>query len=89
MLCESSPTSTASCGDKSPTLGFDDMSLPTLPRRFLDDAERAAFVNDEPETDVPEVESREPAAEFDVPAVMLVEDDEPRLNGLVLGKGTS
>lgn len=39
--------------------------------------------------DVADVESCEPVAEVDVPAVMLVEEDEPRFHGLVAGKGMS
>lgn len=85
-----SPTTAASCGAASPMLGVEETSLPTLPRRFLSEADRAAeVVKEEPEMDVPEVESRDPEAEVDVPAVILAEEDEPRLNGAALGKGTS
>lgn len=83
-----SARSDRAAGD-SPRLGVEETSLPALPRRFFDDAERAAVVaREEPEREVPEVESRE-VAEVEVPAVMLAEEDEPRLKGLEVGKGTS
>lgn len=69
----------SSPGRTSPALGVDEMSLPALLRRYFDAAERVA-------TEVAEVES----CEVQVPAVMLAEEDEPRLNGLVLvGKGSA
>lgn len=55
------------------------MSLPALLRRYFDAAERVA-------REVAEVESCEVLVQ--VPAVMLAEEEEPRLNGLE-GKGFS
>ena len=98
MYCAGSPPATslpatvASCVVAgSPVLWVEDTSLPTLPRLFLSEADRAAevVVKDDPEMDVPDVESREPDAEVDVPAVRLAEEEDPRLNGAALGKGTS
>ena len=71
----------------SPALLMDDTSLPILPRRFLFD--RATFDPpiDEPEKEVPEVESRDSVADVDAPA--FVDDEDSRLNGLAEGNGRS
>lgn len=69
----------------SPEPMVDDMSLPTLPRLFLNDDDLAALL----ESEVADVESWDPEAEVELPAVRLADDDEPRLKGLTLGKGTS
>lgn len=53
------------------------MSLPALLRRVLE-CDRTAEAD---EKDVPEVDSREPTAEAEVPAVKLAEDIELRLCG--------
>jgi hypothetical protein len=72
-------------------LCIEEMSLPTLPRRFglLDVARREmAAMDEDPErevADVPEVESRDPLVDVVLPAPWLAREDEPRLTGLAFG----
>ena len=78
-LTDSALALRSSAGRPSPALWIDETSLPALERRYLLAGERVA-------NEVAEVESCEPTAETEVP---VAEEDEPRLNGLEDGKGTS